>query len=627
MSEIDSKLDAELAAQVDQWIKYDPNPESRAEIEALKAANNVAKLKELFVPRIAFGTAGLRSKMASGYKNMNELVILQTSQGLCRYMEATFGKDVVRERGIVIGYDGRWNSKRFAELTAAVMLSQDVKVYLFDSIACTPYVPFALTQLNCCAGVMVTASHNPKQDNGFKVYWENGAQIIPPQDVGIASSILANLELWPSTVEIAKQIFPKTSRDSRAPGSALPPHKLLTCTPEFSADIARRYNEEAVRTLATSLDKNSQAKTKICYTAMHGVGRKFVHSILDAFKFDRSQVLVETKEQVEPDPEFSTVTFPNPEEGKGALALAIQAADEGGAEVILANDPDADRLAVAVKDQGQWVMLTGNEIAALFAQWCWLQRKTWAHTKDISDDKFVMVASTVSSKHLKAMAKTEGFQFRDTLTGFKWIGNEMLKARNEGYAPLFAFEVEIGFLPGIMTADKDGVRSLAVMTEMVQYYSSIGSSLKEQLANFYNKYGHFKMVNSYFFCDKTEKLEAVFSALRNWPGENADGYPTSCGKYKIASVRDISEGYDSAYEDKRCRLPQMRDSYMITFTFENGATATMRNSGTEPKLKYYVECSAPNPADAQALLDDMTTELIENFMKPQQYGLIPKKVD
>jgi phosphomannomutase len=591
-----SYMSESLIASVQQWIEYDPNPESKARIAKLLEDNKFGELESLFVPRIAFGTAGLRSRMADGYKNMNDLVVVQATQGLCRWMQAQV--ENANERGVIVGYDGRHNSKRFAQITAAVLLSQGVRVYLFDDIVATPLVPYGVLLKKAAAGIMVTASHNPKDDNGYKVYWSNGAQIIPPNDVGIAAAIDANLKPWTTAL---------------VPDAADP---LLV---DASAEIIDSYFAEIGKRYCHHRDLNKAAGLSVTYTAMHGVGARYVKRALEAFDLPP---YIPTLEQVEPDPEFSTVAFPNPEEGKGALALAIKAADAAGSTVILANDPDADRLAVAVKrpDSGEWAMLTGNEIATIFAEWSWLK---WREANPAGDaSKCVMIASTVSSKHLKAMAAAEGFTFRDTLTGFKWMGNEAIKAEAEGFETLFAYEVEIGFLVGNLSYDKDGVRTAAVMYECANYWHARGQTLLDRVAAFYAKYGYFKMVNSYFFCDAASKLDAVFESLTK------PGYPTTCGPFAIASVRDVKAGIDTAQPDGKLTLPQMTDSYMITFTFENGATATLRNSGTEPKLKFYVEVSSKeSPEAAEKLLQEMTQTLIVEFLQPTVFGLEPKKLD
>ncbi len=596
-------MSEELLAAVNQYLEYDFNAANKAKVQALLDANDQAALAALFTPRISFGTAGLRSRMDPGYKNMNDLVVLQATQGLCRWVQAQV--EDANNRGIIIGYDGRHNSRRFAEIAAAVLVGAGMKVYLFNDIVCTPLVPYGVLRKNAAAGIMVTASHNPKDDNGYKVYWSNGAQIIPPNDTGIAAAIDANLAPWGGA-----GVEPVLDRSS----------PLLI---DASKEIIDEYFAK-VAELSHHKELNATAAERgvtITYTAMHGVGAEFTARAFECFGLPP---YIPTPEQVKPDPDFPTVAFPNPEEGKGALSLAIAAADANGSSIIFANDPDADRLAVAVRRggaapaQGEWVMLTGNEIAALFAEWSWLK---WRESNPNGDaGKCVMVASTVSSKHLKAMAEAEGFTFRDTLTGFKWMGNECIKAESQGYTPLFAYEVEIGFLVGTLSYDKDGVRTAAVLYEAASYWASKGQTLLDRVAAFYEKYGHFKMVNSYFFCDRASKLDAVFAALRE------PAYPTTCGPFAIKSVRDVTMGVDTAQPDGKLILPQMTDSHMITFTFENGATATLRNSGTEPKLKFYVEVSSKeSPAAAEKLLEEMTSAVIEHFLQPARFGLEAKK--
>jgi phosphomannomutase len=603
-----AKASKELEQAVEQWLEYCPDADSKDRVSALYAAGDYATLQNMFIPRIAFGTAGLRAKMDDGYKHMNTLVVMQTTQGLCDYLLETVPD--AAERGVVLGYDGRYNSKSFAETAAAVLVSRGVKVYLFNDYVCTPMVPFGVEFKKAAAGVMVTASHNPKQDNGYKVYWGNGAQIIPPTDAGIAAAIARNLKPWQAYAFDAANPLVEDATEAIVEGY----FKAIT------ADCNLVAKED-----------NGKAQLKVTYTAMHGVGAKFVTRAFSEFGLP---AFVPTEAQLLPDPDFPTVAFPNPEEGKGALKLAFEAADASGSDLVLANDPDADRLAVAVRDPatGSWVILTGNEIAAVFADWTWMQHRK--ANPDADPRQCIMLASTVSSKHLKAMADKEGFQFRDTLTGFKWIGNAAQKAvYEEGLTCLLAYEVEIGFIIGHASFDKDGVRTAAAMAELASYWHAQGQTLLDRVRHFYNTYGHFKMTNSYFFCHKAETLEDVFSALRNCQDQDAivshDGqarYPGHMGEFKIASVRDISLGYDTKYDDGKLILPQVRDSHMVTFTFENGATATLRNSGTEPKLKFYVECSSEeSPEVAEALLQQLTKAMIHDFIQPEKHGLIPKK--
>ncbi len=337
--------------------------------------------------------------------------------------------------------------------------------------------------------------------------------------------------------------------------------------------------------------------------------------------------------QIEPDADFPTVAFPNPEEGKGALALAVRTADAHNCPVILANDPDADRLAVAERVSAAtadapaaWRFFNGNEIAALLADWAWQNHKR-VHGDKVPADQCCMLASTVSSKFLAAMAAAEGFQFVDTLTGFKWMGNvgQAMEAQ-EGKTFLFAYEVEIGFLIGNLSWDKDGVRTAAMFAEMASQLYARGATLASHLDALQRRYGHFVMNTSYFFCHDPVRVDRLCTRLRT--GGADGGYLRRCGAFEVAHVRDATLGTDTREADGVARLPRTPDAQMITYWFTNGATATLRNSGTEPKLKYYVEASdKESRARAAEIVEAVTAALIAEFLQPEANGLVAPKRD
>jgi phosphomannomutase len=375
------------------------------------------------------------------------------------------------------------------------------------------------------------------------------------------------------------------------------------------------FSESKARYCHTS-ETNANAALNVTYTAMHGVGKPFITRVMQEFGLP---AFIPVKEQIEIDPEFSTVAFPNPEEGKGALALAIKTAREHKSPVILANDPDADRLAVAELDAatGEYVPLDGNKIAVLLADWLW--RWHMKKNPDCDKSKQLMVVSTVSGKILQGMANKEGFTFVDCLTGFKWMGNTAYSMEQEGYNFLFAYEVEIGFLPGNTSYDKDGVRTAGVFYELANDLYKQGKTLFQRLDELYAMYGYYFMKASYFFYPDVSITDVVFAALRD------GGYPTSCGEFKIASVRDVTVGYDSAKPENKSTLPISPQMNMITFSFENGSVATLRPSGTEPKLKYYVESrSESSMDDAQVIVDAVEEALIKNFIQPDKYNMKAK---
>ncbi|XP_065838577.1 phosphopentomutase-like [Oscarella lobularis] len=594
-------MNAELNSKLEEWLLWDKNETTSQEMLEIAQRKDTGKLEELLLNRMAFGTAGLRARMGPGYSQMNDLTIVQTTQGFCRYLESKFPESVHR-RGVVIGYDARHNSKRFGHLAAAVFLSQGIRVQLFSDIAMTPYVPFSVTHFNAVAGIMVTASHNPKEDNGYKVYWENGAQIVSPHDKEISSHILRNLEPWPSSWD-----------------SELATRSDLRLDP--LAEINQAYPSRIGQSIAVKNLIGKETKLKFVYTAMHGVGYRFIQRLFDEFHLPN---VIPVTEQVDPDPEFPTVKFPNPEEGKSALDLAIKTANGRNATIILANDPDADRLALAEKlPNNQWKVFNGNEIGSLLSYWALYNYKQ-SNPEGFESENVYMLASTVSSKFIGSMASVEGFQFEETLTGFKWMGNRTKELEENGKTVLFAYEEAIGFMYGTSVLDKDGVSAAAALAQFAIHLEMEGKTLSSKLNELYEKYGYHVSQNSYFICHSKPTIQRIFDRLRK-----DDKYPRSLGQYRILHVRDLTTGYDDSKPDNKAILPTSKSSQMITFTFENGCVATLRTSGTEPKIKYYTELKNKpgekvNRDDLIALLDDMVKSLVAEFLQPEVNGLIAR---
>ncbi|KAK1175339.1 phosphoglucomutase-2-like isoform X1 [Acipenser oxyrinchus oxyrinchus] len=596
-----------LDQAIKQWLKYDKNPKTSETVQQLVAEGNVEELRVSFGSRMEFGTAGLRAAMGAGTSRMNDLTIIQTTQGFCSYLEKNFPD--LKERGVVIGFDARAHppsgssSIRFAKLAAAVFISHGVPVYLFSDITPTPFVPYTVTHLSLCAGVMVTASHNPKQDNGYKVYWANGAQIISPHDKGIASAIEENVEPWPQSWD---ETIIKDSPLLKDP----------------YADINRDYFQD-IQKHCFHREINKASKVKFVHTSVHGVGHTFVQSAFKAFDFAPPLAVAEQKD---PDPEFSTVKYPNPEEGKGVLTLSFALADKEGAQIVLANDPDADRLAVAEKqDCGEWKVFSGNELGALLGWWiftCWKEQ----NTDPCALKEVYMLASTVSSKILRAIALKEGFHFEETLTGFKWMGNRAKQLLDQRKTVLFAFEEAIGYMCSPSVLDKDGVSAAAVTAELSSYLANRNVTLSQQLKAIYEEYGYHITKASYFICHDSKTIKQLFERLRNFEGENT--YPKTCGGFEVCGVRDLTTGYDSSQANKKAVLPSSKSSQMITFTFSNGGVATMRTSGTEPKIKYYTElCAPPGNSDPEQLkieLNGLVDAIVEHFFQPQKNNLKPQ---
>lgn len=359
-------------------------------------------------------------------------------------------------------------------------------------------------------------------------------------------------------------------------------------------EMNKRYFEELLNIFPPShLPINEEADLKIVYTAMHGVGFPFVEK---AFEITKLKPVFAVVEQRDPDPEFPTVKFPNPEEGKSCLALSMNLADEVESNLILANDPDADRLACAEREStsGQWKVFNGNELGTLLGWWAVQYFKEKNSGSELRNCH--ILASTVSSKMLRSMAKVDGFNFEETLTGFKWMGNRSVELMHAGKEVLFAYEEAIGFMFSPAVLDKDGVSAAAHLATMASYLKvKENMSLAQKLDQLYITYGYHFSINSYFLCYEPVKIVQVFEKIRNWEGKTGE-YPTSVlnGKYKIASIRDLTTGVDTAQTDRKSLLPASKSSQMITFTLENGTVITLRTSGTEPKIKYYSEyCAKP----------------------------------
>ncbi|KAK5115775.1 hypothetical protein LTR62_000864 [Meristemomyces frigidus] len=558
-----------------KWLQQDADPETISEIQNLLEDHDTAALESRLRSRIAFGTAGLRSSMKAGFAHMNSLTVLQASQGIATYVLSQHTSPLAESRSIVVGYDGRHNSEKFARLAAAAFLAKGLGV-LWLGLVHTPMVPFAITHFSAAAGVMVTASHNPKQDNGYKVYWANGCQIIPPRDKDIARAI----ELQDTILSWDLSAIDNNSAVRNVFGEAR------------TAYIA------AIETLVPS--SRPSELLPFTYTPMHGVGLPFMQEAVRRISPTANSAMQVVSAQAHPDPEFPTVPFPNPEE-KGALDLAIKAAEQSGSRLIIANDPDADRFAAAEQlEDGTWHQFTGNEMGALLAAFIY-------ETSTVDKSKLAMLASTVSSRMLKSLAKKEGFTFRETLTGFKYLGNVAQELRQEGFEPVFAYEEAIGYMFPTVAWDKDGIAAAVVFLIARQQWQGERISPWRKLQGLYERYGHFADANTYLTSPSPEVTEQTFAAIRTL---NNGSVPSHLARREIRRWRDLTMGYDSGTADGRPELPIDAAAQMITCWLDD-ALFTARGSGTEPKIKLYVEAiGAKSSAEAKAVAREVLDDLV-----------------
>ncbi|KAJ8721282.1 hypothetical protein PYW07_002057 [Mythimna separata] len=654
--------DAKLDAAVNSWLKHDKNPITRNEVlEDIKNAR-WDKLRGSMLHRLKFGTAGLRGSMGPGYKAMNDVVVLQTAQGLCSYLKKVCNPSQI-QKGVVIGFDGRYNSERFAELTAQVFLSSSIPVHIFTEVCATPLVSFGTILYNAVAGVMVTASHNPKEDNGYKVYWRNGCQIIAPHDEYVLEEIKQCLDIPDEHWDI------KNIRSNPL---------LKNCQDE----VTSKYLETIISLSPQLLEENKKAAIDVVYSAMHGVGYEY---ILKAFATANLKAPISVKAQQDPNPDFPTVTFPNPEELE-CLKLSTELAEEKKVKLVLVNDPDADRLAVAEYDDStsSWHVFTGNEMGALLGWWLleqyyaretrmpesevyimasivsskmlraiakgrgefvetltgfkwmgwWLLEQYYARETRMPESEVYIMASIVSSKMLRAIAKGRG-EFVETLTGFKWMGNTTLLLAQQNKVPLFAFEEAIGYMCDHRVPEKDGVSAAVQVASLASHLYLAGSSVLKQLHALYAEYGYHVTHNYYYICHEPATIQKIFRRIRNYTGPGE--YPKKVGSCEIVFINDftagvkIPENVNNGEAHLNVIGTGLDQDYtsgeMIIFRCSNGLSVTIRTSGTEPKLKYYSElvCQAPTRSEQESMnakLQVIVKEFVEELLQPKENGLL-----
>nr|WP_218869129.1 phospho-sugar mutase [Leifsonia psychrotolerans] len=534
----DSATDPVLAA-AQAWLAQDPDPETRAELRALltfASGGDTAALADLhsrFDTRLAFGTAGLRGEIAAGPNRMNRVLVAQAAAGLAAYLLARAEPGTTPSA--VIGYDGRKNSQIFATDTAELLAGAGVRAVLLPRLLPTPVLAFAVRHLDVSAGVMVTASHNPPNDNGYKVYLgdaNEGSQIVSPDDGLIAAEILRVAE-----------------------------ERLVPELPRSAYETAPESVVQAYISATAGLVHAPLAPVNAVYTAMHGVGWDTTRRVLEAAGF-ALPTLVDA--QIAPDAAFPTVAFPNPEE-PGAMDLAYRTADEVNAELIIANDPDADRLAIAIPDptaENGYRRLSGNEVGAILG---WRAAENAVASAAASGTPIgTLACSIVSTPALQAVAEAYGLNFADTLTGFKWV------SRAPGL--IYGFEEALGYLvnPGTVR-DKDGISAALAFLSLVSDLKAEGVTLAEHLKRFSARFGHFASSQISVRVTDISEISRVMTRLRQSP-------PEAVGGIRVTSIDDLSAGFDG--------LPP---SDVLRIRLADGSRVMVRPSGTEPKLKVYID--------------------------------------
>jgi phosphomannomutase len=528
----------DLKGAAEAWLREDPDPDTRAELQGLLDAGDTTELADRFSGTLEFGTAGLRGAVGAGPNRMNRVVVIRAAAGLAAYLKAKG----LTDGPVLIGYDARHKSDVFAQDTAAVMRGAGLDAVLLDRPAPTPVVAFGIGHLYAVAGVVVTASHNPPQDNGYKVYLGDGSQIVPPADAEIAAAIAA----VGSLADVPRGDDWQTTGD----------------------DLLNAYLDR----IAQLVPADAPRDLNVAYTPLHGVGRALVEAAVARAGFAVPQVVAS---QADPDPDFPTVSFPNPEE-PGAIDAALELARSMGADIAVANDPDADRCAVAVPDAsaaGGWRMLRGDELGALLGEFLLSSRPDG-----------VAACSIVSSSLLGKIAASYGVRYVETLTGFKWIGRvpELV----------FGYEEALGYcVDPAAVKDKDGVSTLVRVLQLAAQAKAAGRTLLDLLDDLAVKHGLHATDQLAARVDDLSLIAQAMDRLRATP-------PTALGAYAVERIDDLGKGTES--------LPPTDG---LRYTLSDGARVVVRPSGTEPKLKCYLEVVVPVTTDVTAARAQAATAL------------------
>ncbi len=563
----------------EEWLS---NPcfdnETKAELKAI--SNDENEIRERFYQELEFGTAGLRGIIGAGINRMNVYTVRKATQGLANYIL----KVGEAEKGVAIAYDSRRMSPEFADVAALCLNANGIKAYVFESLRPTPELSFAVRELRCIAGINVTASHNPPEYNGYKVYWEDGAQITPPHDSGIMSEVKA-------VTDFASL---KTMDKNEAVKACL--YKVIgeEIDDKYIAELKKQVKHQ------DCIDA-VQKDLKIVYTPLHGTGNIPARRILKELGFENVYVV---PEQELPDGEFPTVSYPNPEAAE-AFELALKLAKEKDADLVLATDPDADRLGVYVKDSktGEYITLTGNMSGCLLADYEISQIK---ELNGLPEDG-ALIKTIVTTNMADAIAKYFGVKLIEVLTGFKYIGQQILGFEQSGKGEyLFGFEESYGCLIGTHARDKDAIVATMALCEAAAYYKTKNMTLWDAMIAMYERYGYYKDDIQSITLKGIEglaKIQEILETLRN-------NTPEKFGKYKVLSARDYKKDIIRDMITGEVKPTGLPSSNVLYYDLEDNAWLCVRPSGTEPKVKFYYGVKGTSLADANQLSDELGKEVI-----------------
>lgn len=562
-----------------KWCTSDVFDE-KTKKELLNIKDDKKEIEDRFYKELEFGTAGLRGIIGAGTNRMNIYTVGKATQGLANYIKKKNGE----ERGVAIAFDSRHMSKEFSEEAALILNANGIKTYLFESLRPVPELSFAVRELNCIAGIMITASHNPPKYNGYKVYWEDGAQIVPPIDKEIIDEVKA--------IEDYKEIkkLSKVEAENK---------KLYSL---IGKKIDEKYMEALEELVLNPEIIKKQKDLKIVYTPLHGTGNIPVKTILNKLGFENVYIV---EEEEKPNGDFPTVDYPNPEDPK-AFKLALKLAKEKDADIVLATDPDADRLGVYAKDSktGEYKSFTGNMSGLLIAEYELSQKKE----RNNIPENGILIKTIVSSNLADAIAKKYNIELKEVLTGFKYIGEQIKifeKTNKNTY--LFGFEESYGCLIGTHARDKDGIAAVMALCEAAAYYKEKGFTLWDQMINIYEEYGYYKedlLSITLEGIEGASRIKEIMENLRN-------NIPSKIGEYKVKKFRDYKAEKIINMETKEEEKTGLPMSNVLYFDLENDFWVCARPSGTEPKIKFYVGVKGNNIEDAEIKVKKLKENLNE----------------
>ncbi|MGO4900164.1 phospho-sugar mutase [Bacillus sp. GM2] len=565
----------------ERW-KNKENLDSELKSLLLEAEGNEKELEDCFYKKLEFGTAGMRGEIGPGPNRMNVYTVRKASAGLAAYIGAN-GEEA-KKRGVVIAYDSRHKSPEFAMEAAKTLAENGVQTYVFDELRPTPELSFAVRELNAFAGIVITASHNPPEYNGYKVYGEDGAQL-PPADadklIGYVNAIENELE-----IEAGDE-------------AALTEKGLIKIIGE---EIDQAYLDK-LTSISVNPDLAKETEVKVIFTPLHGTANKSVRRGLKALGYEHVTVV---PEQELPDPDFSTVSSPNPEE-HAAFEYAIRLGEEKGADILIGTDPDADRLGVAVKDQeGRYAVLTGNQTGALLLHYLLSQKQQ----KGTLPDNGVVLKTIVTSEMGRDIAASFGLDTIDTLTGFKFIGEKIKQFEASGeYAFQFGYEESYGYLIGDFARDKDAVQAALLAVEVCAFYKKQGKSLYDGLLELYQTFGFYREgLKSLTLKGKegAEQIAAILSTFREQP-------PLSIAGKDVVSAEDYLTGKRTLLKENKTETIDLPTSNVLKYFLEDGSWFCLRPSGTEPKVKFYFAVKGRTNEDSEALLHQLTDEVMKKI--------------